>query len=298
MIINQGNLSILNTGFKAAFKNGFDGVKPSWMRIATEVPSSTSSEKYAWLGQMPRMREWVGDRVLQNISAHDYEIRNKDFELTVGVDRNEINDDQYGVYTPVMTEMGRATATHPDELVYGLAVNGFEALCYDKKPFFSAQHPVTNEKGKEVAVSNMQAGAGEPWFLLDTTRALKPFIYQVRQKPEFVAKTNPQTSDEVFMTKKFVYGVDGRSNVGFGFWQMAFGSKAPLTKESFRAARNAMMKMTGDNGRLLNINPTLLLVGASNGDAARDIILAERLPNGETNTDRNLVEIFQTPWLA
>lgn len=100
------------------------------------------------------------------------------------------------------------------------------------------------------------------------------------------------------MTKKYVYGVDGRSNVGFGFWQMAVGSKQPLTRDTFRAARNIMLNMKGDHGRPLGLMPTLLVVGTSNGDAARDIILAERLPNGATNTDRNLVEILQSPWLA
>jgi len=298
MIINQGNLANLFIGYKAAFNNGFDGVKPSYTRIATVVPSTTKSEKYAWLGQAPRIREWLGDRVVTNISAHDYSIANKSFESTIAVDRDDIEDDSFGVYAPLMTELGRSIAVFPDELVFGILSRGFTETCYDKQPMFSANHPVTNEKGKEVAVSNMQAGASAPWFLLDTSRALKPVIFQNRRKFDFIAKTDPKTSDEVFNTKQFIYGTDGRCNVGFGFWQMAFGSKAALTKENFRAARTAMMNMTGDNGRPLGLTPNLLVVGTSNSDAARDIILAERLPNGATNTDRNLVEIFQTPWLA
>jgi len=298
MIINQGNLANLFIGYKAAFNNGFDGVKPSYTRIATVVPSTTKSEKYAWLGQAPRIREWLGDRVVTNISAHDYSIANKSFESTIAVDRDDIEDDSFGVYAPLMTELGRSIAVFPDELVFGILSRGFTETCYDKQPMFSANHPVTNEKGKEVAVSNMQAGASAPWFLLDTSRALKPVIFQNRRKFDFIAKTDPKTSDEVFNTKQFIYGTDGRCNVGFGFWQMAFGSKAALTKENFRAARTAMMNMTGDNGRPLGLMPNLLVVGTSNSDAARDIILAERLPNGATNTDRNLVEIFQTPWLA
>lgn len=48
---------------------------------------------YAWLGDIPGMREWIGDREVQNLTASDYTIKNKDFELTVGVDRNAIEDD-------------------------------------------------------------------------------------------------------------------------------------------------------------------------------------------------------------
>lgn len=298
MIINQPNLTILYTGYKAAYQNGFAGVTPAWMRVATEVPSSTRTEKYGWLGQAPRIREWIGDRVTNNISGHDYSITNKSFESTIAVDRDDIVDDQYGVYQPLMTELGRSTAAFPDELVFGIMARGFTEKCYDGKAMFATDHPVINEKGKDVAFSNVQTGSAAPWFLLDTSRALKPFIFQNRQKFEFVAKTDPKTSDEVFKAKQYVYGVDGRCNVGFGFWQMAYGSMAPLTKENFRAARTAMMAVKGDHGRPLGIKPTLLVVGTSNSDAARDIILAERLPNGASNTDRNLVEIFETAWLA
>ncbi len=28
----------------------------------------------------------------------------------------------------------------------------------------------------------------------------------------------------VFMNNQFIYGADGRSNAGYGFWQMAYGS--------------------------------------------------------------------------
>ena len=44
------------------------------------------------------MREWIGDREIQNLSASDYTIKNKDYELTVGVDRNDIEDDTLGIY--------------------------------------------------------------------------------------------------------------------------------------------------------------------------------------------------------
>lgn len=32
------------------------------------------------------------------------------------------------------------------------------------------------------------------------------------------------TDENVFMNNQFIYGADGRSNAGYGFWQMAYGS--------------------------------------------------------------------------
>ena len=61
-----------------------------------------------------------------------------------------------------------------------------------------------------------------------------------------------------------------RSNVGFGLWQLAFGSKADLTPENYEAARAAMMAFKGDNGRPLGIRPDTLVVAPSlEGDAMR-----------------------------
>lgn len=304
MILNQANLGILFTGYKTAFVNGLSMAQPTYERIATVVPSTTRDEKYAWLGQVPRIREWIGDRVVQGIAAHDYAIKNKDFESTVEVDRNDIEDDSYGVFTPLMTELGRSVAVFPDEMVYGALVNGFTEKCYDGKAFFATDHMVLDAKGKETTYSNIVTGAnnaignGAAWFLLCTDRALKPIIYQRRKPFEFVAKTNPQTSDDVFNTKKFKYGVDGRSNVGYGFPQFAVGSKQPLTKETFRAARDSILNLKGDHGRPLGLIPNLLVVGTSNGNTARELLLAERNAAGATNVDRNLAEILQSPWLA
>ena len=298
MIINQANLDDLFRGYRTTYQNAFAAQTPMWGEIATEVPSTTSENTYSWLGAWPRMREWIGSRVYNNLATHRYSITNRKFESTVDVPRDKIEDDQYGVYTPLFKEMGQAAALHPDELTFELLGNAFDTECFDGQAFFDTDHPVTDpETKKDVSVSNMQAGAGAPWFLMDTSRALKPIIYQPRRRYDFVRKDDPTKSDRVFDLDSYAYGVDGRGNVGFGFWQMAYGSKAELTKVNFRAARNAMTGLKNEAGRPLGIKPTIIVVGNSNADKARDLILAERLENGQTNTDRNLVKIFECPWL-
>ena len=61
------------------------------------------------------------------------------------------------------------------------------------------------------------------WFLLATQKALKPIIYQKRKPIKLTSKTN-DNDDTVFMKDQFIWGADGRSNAGYGFWQMAYGS--------------------------------------------------------------------------
>lgn len=152
MIINPQNLRGIYVAFNTLFTQAFEGQKPSYERVATVVPSTTDSETYAWLGDIPGMREWVGDREIQNLTGSDYTIKNKDFELTVGVGRNAIEDDKIGLYKPSIQMLGESAALHPDELVYGLLSDGFKALCYDGKAFYATDHAV----GKG-AVSNKLA---------------------------------------------------------------------------------------------------------------------------------------------
>lgn len=298
MIINKGNLTTLATAFKAAFQGTLSQAPSQYLKFATVVPSTTGQEEYGWLGQLPNVREWIGERVYNGITTSGYTIRNKPFELTISVPRAAIEDDQYGVYTPLFAEMGRSMGAHPDQLVFGLLANGRTEKGYDGQPFFGTNHPVLNAKGnKEVGQSNVNdAGNGTNyWYVLDTTRALKPVIFQNRKAPNFVAKT-AETDDNVFDRAEYVYGSDRRGNVGFGFWQLAYSSNQELTADALKAAIVAMTSRKGDYERPLGINPNILLVPSSLEFKARALLKA-LINGGEDNELANRLEIEVSPWL-
>ncbi len=292
MIINQANLAIISTGFKTAFNQGKQKVEPLWNKVATLVNSTGKEEKYGWLGQFPRLRKWVGDRQIKNLAAHDYSIKNEPFEGTVAVLREDIEDDGYGIYGTLFEDMGYGAATHPDELVFSLLGDGFTKPCYDGQYFFDTDHPTNNG-----SVSNMQAGAGAPWFLLDTTRPLKPLIFQKRKEYNLISLID-EKAENVFMRKEFLYGVDARVNVGFGFWQSAFGSKATLNTDNFDLAMAAMLSVQSDEGRPLGIKPNLLVCGPSNRAAANQTIKMMLVNGGNSNPNYNEVEVLVVPWLT
>jgi len=292
MIINQANLSSLYRGFSAIFKETFDSINGAYQRVATEVPSTSRQEEYNWLGRVPRMREWLGERVIQNLSAYSYTIKNRDWEATVAVDRNDVEDDAVGIYTPMVRALADAAATHPDELVFDLLAGGLVNVCYDGRPYFDTAHPtgdgaaqsnkgtaalsaasyaaarsqmmsLVDERGKplnvipdllivppqmekaalevlradltvdggsniyrdsaDLIVAPYLAGSPNAWYLLDTKKPVKPFIFQRRKAPVFVSKDQPE-DEGVFMKKEYLFGVDSRDNAGYGLWQLAFGS--------------------------------------------------------------------------
>lgn len=298
MLINRGNLQTLGVGFNASFQRGLSQTTAQWDRIATRVNSTTGKEEYGWIGKIPNVREWLGDRQVQNISQSDYSIKNKSFELTIGVEREAIEDDNLGIYGPLFEEMGRSTTAHYDQLVWSLFKAGFASLCYDGQYFFDTDHPVLAEDGVTVtSVANTDGGSGAPWFLIDNSRALKPIILQVRKSWEMVSKDSPE-DDNVFDSKQFKYGVDARHNVGYGFWQFAWGSKQTLNAANYAIARAALSGMKGDFGRPLGLVPKLLIVGPSQESAGRKLLNSEYGAGGETNEWKGTAELLVVPWLA
>lgn len=297
MLLNSTSLKTLGTAFKASFQNGLGMHQAQWSQIATLVPSTTGQNEYGWLGQFPNMRKWLGDRVVHSAGKHSYAIRNDDYELTIGVNRNDIADDNVGIYKPMFEEMGRATSAHVDQDVFSLLKAGFTTKCYDGQNFFDTDHPVLDEKGNTITVSNTGGGSGTGWYLLDVSRALKPIIYQERKKAEFVAK-DALTDENVFNKREFVYGVDCRDAVGFGFWQMAYGSKQTLNATNYAAARKELAEMKGDYGRPLGLQGNLLVVPPSLEGAALEILNSERNAAGSTNVWRGTAKLLITPWLA
>ncbi|MGY5789059.1 Mu-like prophage major head subunit gpT family protein len=299
MEINNTSLRSAGVGFSVAFQRGLSSAIGSLYRqVATVVPSTTKTQEYAWLGKAPRFREWLGDRVVNAMAKSGYALTNKSYENTIGVDRDDFEDDNLGTYAPLFEELGSSAATFPDELVWALLKLGFSTNCYDGQYFFDTDHPVLDETGNVISVANTDGGAGTPWFLLDVSRPLKPLIYQERKKFGNLIRMDKEDDTNVFMRKEFLYGIDGRCQVGFGFWQQAWGSKQTLDATHYEAARVAIGGMKGDYGRPLGLNPRLLVVPPSLEGAANAIVKSALVNGGETNKWAGTAEVLVVPWLA
>jgi len=298
MIITAASLIALQQGFNAAFLQGFGSAKPSLDLVAMRVPSTADIENYGWMKELPGMREWVGQRVIHNLESSAAQLQNKSWEHTIGVKRNHIEDDKLGIYAPRLQMQGEIVGRHPDELVWGLLPTGFAVKGFDGQYFFDTDHVGYTAAGVETSWSNTGAGAGAPWFLADLSRSfMKPLIFQERKKPEFVSLTRPD-SDHVFLNGEFLYGADARYVAGFGFHQLAYGSKATLDATSFAAARLALETQRRPDGSPLAVMATHLVCGPSRRTEAEAVLMKEYLAAGESNTNYKAVNLVVDPRLG
>lgn len=136
------NLQAMFTLYSTAFQDAYESFAPWSSSVATEMPSKTKQNTYAWLARLPRLREWLGERLVHSLSTHDYTVVNRKFEDTYGIPTTAIDDDEYGLYSPAMAMLGEQSKKWQDDLVVDALANGESRLCYDGQYFFDTDHPV------------------------------------------------------------------------------------------------------------------------------------------------------------
>ena len=140
LVVNEQALASLKINFMTLFNQARAAYKPLWTAGGMEVPSTTSLNTYAWMEAFPKMREWIGDRQFKALKANAYNIVNKTYESSVYVPRESVEDDQYGLYGPMISAMGMSAEALWDDLFFALLNNGFTGLSYDGKAFFATNH--------------------------------------------------------------------------------------------------------------------------------------------------------------
>lgn len=150
------NLGAMFLNFSTVFQTAFQDAPSFADRVAMTVPSSSRATLHGWMDKLPDVREWVGPRVIQNAKLQRRLIENKFYETTVGIPEEDIEDDQVGLYTPMVQMMGQSMKQFADKQIAKLINDN--PIAYDGKPFFAADHPVDTYDPDKGAQSNIIDG--------------------------------------------------------------------------------------------------------------------------------------------
>jgi len=159
MLVNQATIAAVFTTLKTTFNNAFDAAPSQWQQTAMLVPSGSSQNDYTWLSLFPKMRKWLGDKMVKVFEAFKYTVVNDDFEATVEVNRNDIQDDNLGIYAPQAQMAGYSAKQLPDEIVADLKNNAFANHCYDGQYFYDSDHPVGDARTSTSNVGTVALSA-------------------------------------------------------------------------------------------------------------------------------------------
>ncbi len=296
MLTTPDAIDAMWISFSIAWQEAFNKVEVWSDQIATDAPSNTETTTYAWMCQIPRMKKWLSERQMESLASYSYSLTNEDWELSVKVPRNKIDDDQYGVFKPVFGSYGEAAAKWGDDMVLEVLEAAEDTLCFDGQNFFDDSHPIDphdaskgtydnlltgtaltpenyastrramrmfkgdnnrplgvrptllvvptalEDKARRILESdelatNSQEGStivgaqtniykgsakllviddltdADDWYLMDTSRVVKPFVKQVRKAPDFQRYFNP-ADPNLFLFKEYIMGADARGAAG------------------------------------------------------------------------------------
>jgi len=157
MLVNKSNLTAVFINLKTIFNKAFDAAPSLWEKTTMKVPSGSGQNDYTWLSRFPKMRKWLGDKVIKQLEAFKYTVVNDDWEATVEVDRNDIDDDNIGIYAPQAQEAGFSAKQLPDELDADLKNNAFTNECYDSQYFYDDDHDVAGSSVSNLGTAALSA---------------------------------------------------------------------------------------------------------------------------------------------
>lgn len=157
MIVNKANLTAVFITLKTIFKQAFDAAPSQWQLTAMKVPSTSGQNDYTWLSKFPKMRKWLGDKNVKALEGFNYTVVNDDYEATIEVDRNDIEDDTTGVYKPQAQDAGYSSKQLADEIITELKDDAFENTCYDGQYFYDTDHDVAGSSVSNKGTAALSA---------------------------------------------------------------------------------------------------------------------------------------------
>ena len=280
-VLNIANISAHLTNYKKDISRHFGdyvSTPSDWKKVAYQSTSTSASNDYAGLMDIPAVTQWVGPRVVSNIDTQHYVVTNQDWQVSFEVNANEFNDDTSGMISERARSMPQAFDRFIDRQVFTMLAQGDAAgsLGPDGIPFFSANHPVAG--GTD---SNINTGAAQPLWILMDSRMHNLFggvIVQTRQAP--YAQTFGPGSEWAALQNTYLFMHTARFGFGYGAWQSMYWTDLAFTEANFWTVYNDMQTFTDANGNFVNAQPDTIIYHPSISAEVRRFLMRPNSQQG------------------
>lgn len=148
MEVSSSSLTTFFTQADVKFGTALAAVDKWQPLLSTTMPSATTQNAYAWMDRIPIMRQWLGDRVINQVSTQQIIVPNLPFELTDALLKEDVMNDQFGIFNMNLQFMAMQAGKWPDQQIANFLINSAAAtsstpaLGYDGKTMFATDHPV------------------------------------------------------------------------------------------------------------------------------------------------------------
>jgi phage major head subunit gpT-like protein len=163
MELNSAAITAFKTKFDTEFNKAFELAATNYEKASYVFNSGrVETVTHRWMTGLTGMKEFVGARQINNVNSKGFSLSNKLWEDTVGIRRVDLERDQYGIYTPLVSRIGQVAKQHRDKLVFEQLSDAIASstraanVAYDSQAFFGT-HTRSNTS---FNYTNLATGAG------------------------------------------------------------------------------------------------------------------------------------------
>lgn len=150
MLPQQFN-KITTNGVRGLILARLDTGPIAWVdQISMRISSDQAVETYAWLGNSPALREFIGGRTPAELKENSFTITNKDYEGSITFKSKDMRRDKLGMIQVRVNQLADRALDHPAKLLSSLIIAGESTVCYDGQYFFDTDH----SDGSSGTISN------------------------------------------------------------------------------------------------------------------------------------------------
>ncbi|MBX9456134.1 MAG: Mu-like prophage major head subunit gpT family protein [Rhizobium sp.] len=105
---------ITTNGVRGMILAALDTGSNAWVGdIAMTVNSDQALESYAWLGNAPALREFIGGRTPKELAENGFTISNKDYEGSIKFKSKDMRRDKLGMIQVRVNQLAERVLDHP-----------------------------------------------------------------------------------------------------------------------------------------------------------------------------------------
>lgn len=204
MLTKSDVTNLMTSGLRTEFNQKYASAKTTtiYQDVAMRIDSNKSEEIYNWLGATPKMREWRDERAPKGLLEHGFRLINKDFEATMSVHRNAVEDDQYGQIKIRARQLAVEAKRFFDEYMTSVLELGTTELGYDGQYFFDTDH----SEGVSGSQSNNFVGTDyDITSAADAAAAMQIVYTAMTTRVDDSGKKNPITPTHVMVPSNLFF---------------------------------------------------------------------------------------------
>jgi len=203
VIQTRGINSAIDAGASAAFIASFRLYEQNdlFAEIGTIERTQKGEARIPFLWYPPRMREWVGERLIGSLDGGMHIIPTRTYEATVAVPRTAVEDDQYGAIERAARGLASEFFRFVHQSYIDILANGATLTTFDGQPLLtnnSATRGANNVNlvSQELSLESLSTGVQKMGLYTEPDGrplGMRPTHLLVGPANEFTAKTIVQS---------------------------------------------------------------------------------------------------------